>query len=52
MTQEESNNIELEDTFFLYGHPTKPHLLKLTPINLSITSKQNAAENENLYRYR
>jgi hypothetical protein len=42
-TQEESNSIELEDTFILYGHPTKPHLLKLSPKILSIIPKQ--AEN-------
>jgi len=42
MTQEETNSIEIEDTFFLYGHsPSKQYLLKLSPINLSIKLKQD-----------
>jgi len=45
MTQEESNFIELEDTFFLYGHSTKQYILKLSPRILSITLKQDDNEN-------
>jgi hypothetical protein len=43
MTEEnETNSIELEDTFFLYGHSTrKQYILKLSPINLSITLRQD-----------
>jgi hypothetical protein len=41
MTQEQSNIPELEDTFFLHNHPTKRYLLKLSPISLSIISKQD-----------
>ncbi len=45
MTKEESNIINLEDTFFLYGHSSKQkYLLKLSPTTLSITAKQD--ENE------
>lgn len=41
MTQEESNIINLEDTFFLNGHSSKQrYLLKLSPTTLSITTKQ------------
>jgi hypothetical protein len=45
MTEEEINSIEIEDTFFLYGHSSsKQYLLKLSPINLSIKLKQNETE--------
>ena len=39
MAQADSNSTDLEDTFFLSGHPTKRYLLKLSPIGLSITSR-------------
>lgn len=39
MTQADSNTTDLEDTFFLSGHPTKRYLLKLSSIGLSITSR-------------
>lgn len=39
MTQADSNLPELEDTFSLYGHPTKRYRLKLSSTSLSITSQ-------------
>ncbi|UJR22366.1 hypothetical protein I4U23_025428 [Adineta vaga] len=46
MTQDQSNLINLEDTFFLHGHSTKKrYLLKLSPIRLSITTIPS--ENDN-----
>jgi hypothetical protein len=47
MTQDESNIIELEDTFFLHGHPTKPYLLKLSSISLSIIPKHDENDQRN-----
>lgn len=45
MTQADSNAVDLQDTFFLSGQPTKRYLLKLSPISLSITSR-NDQENK------
>lgn len=39
-----SNSTELEDTFFLYGHPTKRYRLKLSATGLSITSQTDQNE--------
>ncbi|CAF3580099.1 unnamed protein product [Adineta steineri] len=49
MTQEDSNIINLEDTFFLYGHSSKyKYLLKLSPTTLTITTVSNENESRSL----
>jgi hypothetical protein len=45
MTDEETNSIDLEDIFFLYGRTTKRYILKLSPKILSITLKQDDSAN-------
>jgi len=46
MSELDTNSIDLEDTFCLYGHPTNPYLLKLSSSSLSIIpkAKPNAGE--------